>query len=106
MFINVYSGPNGTASMMVNPRRAVERDNSYNEVTCKLGFNFYPNARSLVNNLNELVVDNMYKIARMQHSEEEFEKVFDFHEVSEIVSYISVDLFQVKLSKLLLKVLN
>src|SRR5579862_4304489 len=77
----VYCGQ--TASSMIgnlHPKRAFERDNSFNEIRFQLKFNYYPTSKSLVENLNEQCVEAMYKIAALQFSEQEFENVFKFNE--------------------------
>ena len=103
----VYCGVEATSLIgNIQPKRAPEVDNSYNELSFNLNFNYYPSSKSLVENLNSQCVDAMYKIAAMQHSEQDFEKVFIYHDAGDLATYSLVDDFKVTISDHMLKVLD
>ena len=101
-----YCGKQASSTLTVKPKRAPESVNSFNEINLKLSYNYYPNAQSLVENLNMQVVETMYKIAALQHSEQDFENIFCYHEVGSLVLYKSIFQFNVTLSTYTLKMLN
>jgi hypothetical protein len=103
----VYCGSEARSTIEgLKPKRAPEVNNSFNEITFKLNYNYYPTPKSLVEHLNLQCIETMYKIARMQHSEQDFEGIFVYRDAGDLVSYTAIDDFKVILSNHLLQVLK